>query len=307
MSAEEQRPSTPEKKRKSPPATLAKLGHSDEEYLFCAATGLPLRQAFFLDRGTDTWPVCSPFVGALMIHNLTEYIRSPGFDDIPEGREPPSQKQLVIMWNRLCKVGPMVDKSLTPCNFSPQPFLERCAAVKGNMGMQRKFTDELKKALEKAPFVYKASSGDPFLPFHFSCESFDPTVPETAAKVAELLKIGNAFEKEWGWRCVDLLKTAEQIREKRKRHPRLYYVEKKEGGKTDLFTFPKLEEAYEKATSLMEGRTFDVRVSVNPREITVNGYKKDDAYQEIQWRRGQVIIQIFRDKELLKKAFELEV
>lgn len=307
MSLEEQRPSTPEKKKKSPPATLAKLGHSDEEYLFCAATGVPLRHAFFLDRGTDTWPVCSPFVGALMIHNLTEFIRSPGFDDVPEGREPPSQKQLVIMWNRLCKVGSMVDGSLTPCNFAPKPFLERCAAVKGNMGMQRKFTDELKKALEKAPFVYKPSSGDAFLPLQFSCDSFDPTLPVLAAQMAELCKMAYAFEQEWGWRCADLIKTPEQIREKRKRHPKLYYVEKKEGGPSELFTFPSLAEAYEKATALMEGRTFDVRVSANPREITVNGYKKDDAYQEIQWRRGQVIIQIYRDIELLKKAFLAEV
>ncbi len=283
----------------------------DAHFVVCLATGLVAPGMFFMDRAENSWPVVSPFIGALFLHNIRSLSHSDDSADrdLAEKFAPgAAARMLQSMYSRITAN----DTASGRIVINPSKRDAAAAVIKGKTGPQRKFTDALKTALENAPLRFRSDKSAPFLPasYAFHCGF---TSAEIAAELAALIQYAQDFEKHWGWHGKDILRDANFVYEKRKdkrnaKRP-TYTIERTDvhGNVIDSRTF---EDFLEARKYFKSSQTPQASMGNNWNSILQDNYKKIEKGEEIrepqeeEARAGTAVVRIFRSKETLKDAFQ---
>ena len=172
-------------------------------FALCAATGLPLGpRAVFLDNAQNAFAVASPFVGYMLLKNLSDrrkYDRELGSNAVDRLVPGLGDRQISMMMNTATVKRPEE-------NFNMELLQERAREIqeKTKKKATTVFIEALDHAIESAPFRWK--------PLKVSEEN-KPTLPlsealacgylwgELTDDLDELFALANEFEKTWGWHC----------------------------------------------------------------------------------------------------------
>lgn len=291
----------------------------DNHFVVCLASGQVAQSMFFMDRAENSWPVLSPFIGALFLHNIKSLSHSDDSADreLAERFAPGAAARMIqSMFSRLTANDTLSGR----CVINTATRDSAAAVIKGKTGPQRKFLDALKIALENAPLRFRPDKSKPFLPISYA-HHCGFTSAEILPEMAKLMEMAQDFEAHWGWHGKDILRDADYVYQKRKdkRNAKkaTYTVEKTDyvGNVIERVEFTDFREA----RAAFRQKTWPEMVDNCPwrRVVAANLKKiKDEEEdekeqkdvirepQEEEVRAGRIAVRIYRTKENLKNLLQ---
>jgi len=205
-----------EKKSKSPKGaqivSLPVLG--DTQFVLCAGTHVPVGpEAIMCDNAQNAFAVASPFVGYLLLRNLsdrknfdTELCQQNSVERLYPGL---GSRQLSMMMN-----------SLTRKDYEKNFDVEKLEDEAAKMGKDKKkaitkFVEALEEAINRAPFRWTRGGERPGLPLSQELEAGE-TWDSLVDNLRDLFNEAEEFESRWGWHCEGLKKSCKDIAQKRR-------------------------------------------------------------------------------------------